>query len=140
MSAMYPERELWFANSAITGTTGTAVDMTNFVQDRGSAVIVAPPGLTAPVTVTFETADADPANACLPAATWTAMNQGGLCDAATPLSVTINPADAAYSATFGQICRIPLQCRSAFVRAKLSVATAGLSVMIVGKAARLASL
>lgn len=141
-SALYPERELWFAQSVIPalGTTGSAVDLSNIVQHRGSFLIVAPPSLGAAVTVTFETANGDPAtNYCTPINSWSALNGGGLCDDPAALSVVIDPADPAYSATLGLIARLPIQCRSQFVRAKISAATAGLSVLVIGKASRLFS-
>src|SRR5690606_10570049 len=108
---LYPEREIWVAASHLTGTTGSEVDMSAFADYRGSFLVVAPPGLVAPVTVTFETADPDPAQSnCVALPPWSAMNEGGMCDAVTPLSVTIDPTDPAsgYDLVKGQVCRIPM--------------------------------
>lgn len=140
---MYPERELWIAQSTITGTTGSEVDLSPFADYRGSIVVVAPPGLAAPVTVTFETADPDPAqNYCAALAPWSPMNQGGMCDPVTSLSITIDPTDPTkgYDAVKGQICRVPMQCRSQFMRPILDTATPGLSVLVIGKPSRLFSI
>lgn len=140
MLPLYPEREMWFAASLTTGTTGVAVDMTKFVANVGSAVIFVPPTLAAARTITFETAPPSAADPCLPDdLLWAEMSMAGICDSPTPLAVVVDPTDADFSATLGKACRIPLQCRNRFVRAKLSVATVGLTVAIVGRAARLDS-
>lgn len=140
MGALYPEREMWFARSHIAtgGTTGSAVDMRNFADQRGSFIITVPPTLASAVTVTFETTTPDPASDGSPLASgWAALNQGGLCEDVAAMSVVIDPNDADFSATYGKIVRLPIQCRSAFIRAKLGAASALVTVDIVGKAARL---
>lgn len=140
MLPLYPEREMWFAGSLVTGTTGVAVDMSKFVDNVGSALIIVPPGLAAARTITFETAPAQAADPCAPdAALWAAMSGAGICDSPAALSVVVAPTDPDYSNTLGKVCRIPLQCRNQFVRALLSVATVGLSVIIIGRARRLHS-
>lgn len=143
-TSLYPERELWFSQSSFTGVNGAWVDMSSFVQDRGSFVVIAPAGLVAAVTVSFKTADADPAqNYCAPLLTTAApLMQGGMCDPIVGFTIVIDPTDplGGYSATKGQICRVPIQCRGAFVQAILSAATPGLSVLVVGKASRLFSI
>lgn len=140
---LYPEREIWVAASHMTGTTGSEVDASAFADHRGSFLVIAPPGLAAPVTVTFETADPDPAqNYCAALAPWSPMEQGGMCEDKTPLSITIDPTDPTkgYDAVKGQICRVPMQCRSQFVRAIASAATPGLVVLVIGKPSRLFSI
>lgn len=137
-SSMFPEREIWIGRSHITGTTGSWVDLRNITGNVGSFFINTPPGLAAAYTVTFETAEADSANECnADAATATAMQQGY---PSAALTTTISPTDANYSATLGGVCRVVLNCRGNFVRAKLSAATAGVTVDIIGKAARLAQI
>lgn len=140
MGALYPEREMWFARShiATAGTTGTAVDMRNFADQRGSFIITVPPTFSGSVDVTFETTDPDPASDGSPyTADYAALKQGGLNEDVTDMTVTISDADADFSAVYGKIVRVPIQCRKAFIRAKLSAAKALLTVDVVGKAARL---
>lgn len=138
--SVYPESGLWFGRSHFTGTTGSWVDLRN-IGVGGSFYVVAPPALGAAVTVSFETADADATNDCnADAATATAMTAGGMCDTPTALQIVLDPASTAYDSAKGQSCLVRLQCRGPFVRAKLSAATAGVTVDVIGPASRLASI
>jgi hypothetical protein len=110
--------------------------MRNYIGNTGAFQIRVPKALAAAVTVSFQTADADPANDCLPGATWTPLNEGGLCDAVTPMTYVADPLDAGYDPVAGVVCFKPIQCRAAFVRAVLSAASAGLTVDVVGPAQR----
>ena len=60
-----------------------------------------------------------------------------MCEPSAAMSVVLDPADPKYSASKGMVVRKPIQCRSAFVRAILSGATAGVTVDVVGAARRL---
>lgn len=141
---MFPERELFYAPSfiAAAGVTGSAVDLANFMENVGSVIVAAPPTLAAAVTVKLQAADGDPAqNYCAPLNAWADMDGTGICDpAASPLQIVMDPASAAFSPTYGLVCRIPIQCRKKFIRASLSAASAGLMVWVVGKARRIDSL
>lgn len=140
LGTKYPERQCFFSRSHITGTTGSAVDMRNFVDNAASFIIHAPPSLGAAVTVTFETTVHDPSNDCNPKSDgWGAMNAEGMCEQTAALSVVLDPADPKYSSTKGMVVRVPIQCRSAFVRGNLSAETAGVTVDVVGAARRLDS-
>lgn len=137
MDALYPERGMFFAASLLTGTVGDPVDMRNFVGYRGSWKVTLPKALAAPVTITFETAPFDPANDANPLPPYVALNTGGLCEAVTPFTLTIDPLTyPGYSATKGMAIIIPIQCRDTFVRASIGAAVPGVMVEVVGKAAR----
>lgn len=141
---MFPERECFFAPSfiAAAGTTGTAVDLSNFMENVGSAIIVAPPTLGAAVTVHIQGADGDPAqNYCTPLNAWADLDATPICNnGAQGFTVVMDPADPNFSNVYGLVYQIPLQCRKKFARALLSAASAGLQVWFVGKARRIASL
>jgi hypothetical protein len=146
---MYPERELWYSPSffktdpaAAVTATGSWMDTRDFMGNVGSFAVFVPPGITTPVTIAFETADGDPAQGhCKPLNVLSRMNQGGLCDQVTQLEVTADPAHPEYSATRGQTCVVPLQCRKQFTRPVQTQAVPidGVVVVMIGKARQLYS-
>jgi hypothetical protein len=142
MPTFNPVREITMAGSlmpGVTGLTGAWVDTSNIVGPV-SFIVMAGPGLAAANTITFECIGEDPANQCLPAAgAGTAIVDGDFCSgvAATAMTIVMDPAHPDYVSAGQRTCFRAAPCPCRFVRAKSSAA-GPISVMVAGKAARLA--
>jgi hypothetical protein len=133
MTAAYPLRGLQGAQSIITGVNGAAVDWSQFAGGV-HMVVSAPAGMAGVTTVKIQASPASAGDPCVSANTYTDMTIPDMCGngAATNVEVTIDAASAAYSATAGQVCILPVPCAADFIRPVLSAATPGLSVLFIG--------